>query len=238
MKGLPDAFKRPESLALAYFEASLVVEHLVELNGDAGLRTLLLAYADGATDADAFAKAFGKSVDAVDASFKTFVEQRYGALARAMAEPPEPGASRRPAGAARRERQLRRGTSSVSWRSGRRSCKAGDTAGAKARARAGGQAGAAGDRRRQPARAARADRREGRRSDARAPRAARAPDARSRRTSTAARQLAALVGTSRRRLTIATSRLRLVADLDPFDADSPRRCSASACSRRISPRRR
>ena len=58
VKNLPDAFKRPESLALAYFEASLVVEHLVELNGDAGLRTLLLAYADGATDAEAFAKAF------------------------------------------------------------------------------------------------------------------------------------------------------------------------------------
>jgi tetratricopeptide (TPR) repeat protein len=88
VKGLPDAFKRPELLSLAYFEASLVVEHLVELNGDAGLRTLLLAYADGANDTDAFAKAFGKSVDAVEASFKTFVDQRYGALRSAMGDPP------------------------------------------------------------------------------------------------------------------------------------------------------
>jgi tetratricopeptide (TPR) repeat protein len=88
VKNLPDAFKRPESLAFAYFEASLVVEHLVELNGDQGLRTLLLAYADGAKDADAFSKAFGRSVDAVEASFKTFVDQRYGALSRAMANPP------------------------------------------------------------------------------------------------------------------------------------------------------
>jgi tetratricopeptide (TPR) repeat protein len=88
VKNLPGAFKRPESLALAYFEASLVVEHLVALNGDPGLRTLLLAYADGATDADAFAKAFGKSVDDVEASFKTFIDQRYGALSRAMAAPP------------------------------------------------------------------------------------------------------------------------------------------------------
>jgi hypothetical protein len=48
----------------------------------------LLAYADGANDADAFAKAFGKSVDAVDASFKTFVDQRYGALRAAMGDPP------------------------------------------------------------------------------------------------------------------------------------------------------
>jgi hypothetical protein len=88
VKNLPGAFKRPESLALAYFEASLVVEHLVALNGDPGLRTLLLAYADGATDADAFAKAFGKSVDEVEASFKAFIDQRYGALSRAMAAPP------------------------------------------------------------------------------------------------------------------------------------------------------
>jgi tetratricopeptide (TPR) repeat protein len=94
VKNLPDAFKRPELLALAYFEASLVVEHLVELNGDAGLRTLLLAYADGANDTDAFAKAFGKSVDTVEASFKTFIDKRYGALRVAMGDPPrevEPG---------------------------------------------------------------------------------------------------------------------------------------------------
>ena len=50
VKKLPDAFKHPETLSLAYFEASLVVEHLVALNGDAGLRTLLEAYADGAND--------------------------------------------------------------------------------------------------------------------------------------------------------------------------------------------
>ncbi len=55
VKKLPDAFKHPESLGLAYFEASLLVEHLVAISGDQGLRTLLAAYADGATDTDAFA---------------------------------------------------------------------------------------------------------------------------------------------------------------------------------------
>jgi tetratricopeptide (TPR) repeat protein len=90
VKGLPDAFKRPQHLALAYFEASLVVEHLVELNGDQGLRTLLLAYADGASDADAFAKAFGRTVDDVHASFNGFVEKRYAALRDAMKDPSTP----------------------------------------------------------------------------------------------------------------------------------------------------
>jgi len=96
VKGLWDAFKNPENFSLAYFEASLVVEHLVQLNGDEGLRTLLRAYGDGASDADAFTKAFGKSVDAVDTSFKTFVEQQYGALRDALKDPPnavEPGDS-------------------------------------------------------------------------------------------------------------------------------------------------
>lgn len=88
VRGLPGAFKRPESLALAYFEASLVVEHLVELNGDAALRTLLTAYAEGASDTEAFAKAFGRSVDQVEASFKAFVDQRYSALRDAMKDPP------------------------------------------------------------------------------------------------------------------------------------------------------
>jgi tetratricopeptide (TPR) repeat protein len=90
VKGLPDAFKRPESLALAYFEASLVVEHLVALNGDEGLRQLLRAYGDGATDAEAFARAFGQSVDQVETSFAAFVAGRYGTLAAAMKPPAGP----------------------------------------------------------------------------------------------------------------------------------------------------
>jgi tetratricopeptide (TPR) repeat protein len=87
VKKLPDAFKRPQDLALAYFEASLLTEHLVAINGDQGLRTLLTAYADGADDTAAFAKAFGRSVEEVEASFKAFVDQQYGPLSQAMAIP-------------------------------------------------------------------------------------------------------------------------------------------------------
>ncbi len=88
VKGLPNAFERPQDLSMAYFEASLLTEHLVALNGDAGLRALLSAYAGGAKDPEAFAKAFGKTVDEVHASFAAFVEAQYGELARAMADAP------------------------------------------------------------------------------------------------------------------------------------------------------
>jgi tetratricopeptide (TPR) repeat protein len=87
VKKLPDAFKQPENLALAYFEAALLVEHLVAINGDQGLRTLLAAYADGLDDNAAFARAFGRSVDEVETSFKAFVTQQYGPLSKAMAQP-------------------------------------------------------------------------------------------------------------------------------------------------------
>ena len=90
VKGLPNAFQRVQDLGLAYFEASLLTEHLVAQQGDEGLRRLLAAYAGGAKDAEAFAKAFSKTVDEVDASFKAFVDKEYGALAKAMADPRPP----------------------------------------------------------------------------------------------------------------------------------------------------
>jgi Flp pilus assembly protein TadD len=87
VKKLPEAFKNPHTLALAYFEASLLVEHLVAENGDAGLRRLIVAYAEGKEDADAFTAAFGRSLDEAEASFARFIEQRYGDLERAMGDP-------------------------------------------------------------------------------------------------------------------------------------------------------
>ncbi len=87
VRNLPQAFKRPESLALAYFEASLLVEHLVAVNGEAGLRTLLQAYADGLDDEDAFVRSFGQNIEQIEASFAHFVSTRYGELPVAMKDP-------------------------------------------------------------------------------------------------------------------------------------------------------
>ncbi|MEO8070206.1 MAG: tetratricopeptide repeat protein [Acidobacteriota bacterium] len=88
VKRLPEAFKSSQSISLGYFEAALVVEHLVALHGEAGLRTLLQAYANGASEENAFMKAYGQDTDAIEASFKTFIETRYGALRDAMRKPP------------------------------------------------------------------------------------------------------------------------------------------------------
>jgi len=108
-----------------------VVEHLAALNGDAGLRTLLLAYADGATDSDAFAKAFGKSIDEVEASFAAFVKQRYGALSAALADPPSEVDSK-DLGGLKARAAAAPGNFASQWIYGRALVEAGDNASAKA----------------------------------------------------------------------------------------------------------
>jgi tetratricopeptide (TPR) repeat protein len=88
VKGMPDAFKHPQSLSMAYFEASLVVEHLMDLKGEPALRALLKAYGEGLADAEALQAAYGQSMDQLHTSYTTFVQQRYKTLAEALADPP------------------------------------------------------------------------------------------------------------------------------------------------------
>src|SRR5919106_923947 len=44
---LNSGFTKPETIALAYYQASLLVEHIIGAHGEAPLRTLLLSYGDG-----------------------------------------------------------------------------------------------------------------------------------------------------------------------------------------------
>lgn len=86
-KQLSESFKRSDRIAMAYFEASLVAEQLEQLGGTAALQSLLKSYAAGATDTEAFTKAFGKNVPEIEASFRGFIDQRFGALRDALKAP-------------------------------------------------------------------------------------------------------------------------------------------------------
>lgn len=86
LKGLGESFKT-NRIAMAYFEASLLAEHLENLGGTPALRTLLAAYGDGATDSEALTKAFGKTVPEIETSFRAFTDQRFGALRDALKDP-------------------------------------------------------------------------------------------------------------------------------------------------------
>ena len=84
---LNSAFTNPKTISLAYFQASLLVEHIVNEYGDAALRKLVRAYATG-IDTDAALKAtLGTTLDQMQAGFDQTIEKMFGAMRRAMVVP-------------------------------------------------------------------------------------------------------------------------------------------------------
>jgi tetratricopeptide (TPR) repeat protein len=80
-------FQRPDTIALAYFQASLLVEHIVDTYGEAALRALLRAYGEGLDTDAALRRAAGVDMAALQPSFDAAIEKRFGALRRAMQAP-------------------------------------------------------------------------------------------------------------------------------------------------------
>ena len=87
LKDLNSAFTNPKTISLAYFQASLLVEHIVNEYGDAALRKLVRAYATG-IDTDAALKAtLGTTLDQMQAGFDQTIEKMFGTMRRAMVVP-------------------------------------------------------------------------------------------------------------------------------------------------------
>ena len=84
LKDLNSGFTRPETIALAYYQSSLLVDHIVRTHGDAALGTLLRTYADGLEGDAAIAKALGVSIDQLQASFDAAVKSRFAPLTAAL----------------------------------------------------------------------------------------------------------------------------------------------------------
>jgi len=81
------AFSDPERISLAYYQASLVVEHIVAAHGDAGLRALLRAYGEGRDTDTAIRESLGVQMAALQDSFTGFIEKRFAPLRAALAQP-------------------------------------------------------------------------------------------------------------------------------------------------------
>jgi tetratricopeptide (TPR) repeat protein len=80
-------FQRPDTIALAYYQASLLVEHLVAAHGEPALHKLLRAFGTGIDTPQALLQALGLSIDQVQTSFDRALEQQFGALRRALRVP-------------------------------------------------------------------------------------------------------------------------------------------------------
>ena len=87
---LNSGFTRPDTISLAYFQASVLVEHLIERHGEPALHRLLRAYGDGLETEDALARV-GLDFDTLQASFDEDVEERFGSLRRALQTPDPDG---------------------------------------------------------------------------------------------------------------------------------------------------
>lgn len=89
-------FTRGETINLAYFQAALLVEHLVAEYGHDRLRTFIQAFGTGASDAEALQQAYAVEWPALQTSFDAFVDARYGHVRAALADvdesPPGRGA--------------------------------------------------------------------------------------------------------------------------------------------------
>src|SRR3954469_10418318 len=87
LKDLNSAFTNPKTISLAYYEASLLIEHIVNAYGDAGLRKLVRAYATGVDTDGALKAALDTDLDKLQTGFDQTVEKMFGTWRRALAVP-------------------------------------------------------------------------------------------------------------------------------------------------------
>ena len=91
LKDLNAGFTRPETIALAYYQASLLVDHIVTTYGQDAVRRLLTAYGQGLEGEAALAKGLGASTDKLQASFDAAVDKRFAPLLSALRLPSTDG---------------------------------------------------------------------------------------------------------------------------------------------------
>jgi tetratricopeptide (TPR) repeat protein len=104
---LNSGFTRPDTIALAYYQASLLVDHIVSSHGgEEALRRLLETYGAGVEGDAALSRALGVSIDQLQGGFDAMLQKRFGGLLAALEsdrkEPPpgEPDVSALKAAAA------------------------------------------------------------------------------------------------------------------------------------------
>jgi tetratricopeptide (TPR) repeat protein len=84
---LNEAFSDPKTISLAYYQASLVVDHLVQTYGEPALWKMLRAYGRGLETPEALKDAYGISVAQLQTSFDAYTDKHYSAIVRALKAP-------------------------------------------------------------------------------------------------------------------------------------------------------
>jgi tetratricopeptide (TPR) repeat protein len=88
LKELNAAFTDPERINLAYYEASLLAEHIVAVYGQSALNKLLRTYGEGVEGEEALKQGLGVETNQLQASFTASIAKTYKPLVDALAPPP------------------------------------------------------------------------------------------------------------------------------------------------------
>jgi cellulose synthase operon protein C len=86
---LNSGFTRPDTIALAYYEASLLVDHIVRTYGEAKLQALVKSYGEGLEGNDAIEKRVGVTLPELQASFDKALDARFGSIRAALRAIPD-----------------------------------------------------------------------------------------------------------------------------------------------------
>ena len=86
IRDLNSGFTRPETISLTYFQASVLVEHVVDTHGMPALQRLLVAYGEGLETEEALDR-IGLDFDQLQESFDAAVEEQFGDLRLALRQP-------------------------------------------------------------------------------------------------------------------------------------------------------
>ena len=90
LKDLNAGFTRPDTISLAYYEASLLVDHIVSTRGQQGLNALVRSFADGVDNETALKRALNTDLPALQASFDKALEEKFGTMRRALHDVEKP----------------------------------------------------------------------------------------------------------------------------------------------------
>jgi tetratricopeptide (TPR) repeat protein len=89
LKDLEGGFSDGRTISMAYFQAGVLVEHIVSTFGDEGLHKLIRAYGTGQDTPAALKSALGTDLDQLQAGFDKTVDRLFGKLVAALEPPPQ-----------------------------------------------------------------------------------------------------------------------------------------------------
>jgi tetratricopeptide (TPR) repeat protein len=87
LKVLNEGFSDPKMISLAYYQASLVVDHIVDTYGEPALHRFIRSYGEGLETEAAVKQALGVSLDELQAGFDARLEKQYASLRRSLQAP-------------------------------------------------------------------------------------------------------------------------------------------------------